>query len=308
MRPFLLAALLLALAAAPEAQSLRAAGPAVPLAGTPEAPLAHALWSPTGEALLASRPNHDGLWRLAVDGAMAQIHDGPAYAPEWSPDGTAILLRMALVDGLRRDHAVAVLDAASGEATRLSEWRAHMPTLPRWSPDGAQALLLGDAGAVERFETGRVAVAARGARGPAFLLAESGTVAADASGATALAPLNGARLLNLTPSPDRQRVAFEAMGGSLYVANADGSGLVDLGPGHRPTWSPDGAWVAFMRTEDDGHEMLAADLYAARADGSETIQLTRGAGLEMNPSWSPDGTRIAYDDGTTVYLLPLSAE
>ena len=304
MRLLLAAALLAAPLA--HAQSLRASGPAEPLAGTAGAPLAHAQWSPTGDGLLVSRPNHDGLWLATADGGLSALLEGPAYAPEWSPDGSAILLRTTRVDGIRRDHAVAVVDLASGETTRLSDWRAHMPTLPRWSADGTTALLAAEGGAVERFPTGREASAARGASGPAFLLVESGTVAADAAVARPLAPLGGQRLLNLTPSPDRQRLAFEAMGGNLYVANADGTGLTDLGVGYAPTWSPDGRWIAFMRTVDDGHSMLEADLWAARADGSETVQLTRSARLEMNPSWSPDGARIAFDDGETVYLLPVS--
>ena len=307
MRLLLLAALTAAPFLSPEAQSLRASGPAVPLAGSADAPLAHARWSPTGDALLATRPNHDGLWLVTPEGESRQVREGSAYAAEWSPDGTAILLRADRQDGPRRDHAVAMIDLASGETTLLSDWRATMPTLPRWSADGSQALLLEASGAVERFETGRAVEAGfAAASGSAFLLAESGTVAASAATDAPLAPLGGARLLNLTPSPNRQRLAFEAMGGNLYVVNADGSGLTDLGVGYEPTWSPDGQWVAFMRTEDDGHQMLAADLYAARADGSALVQLTDASGLEMNPSWSPDGTRLAFDDGQTVYLLPLS--
>ena len=309
MRLLLLAALAAAPALAPAAQGLRAAGPAVPLAGTPEAPLAHALWSPAGDALLASRPDHDGLWRLTPEGAARALHSGPAYGPEWSPDGAAVLLRVSREDGVRRDHAVAVLDAASGEATVLSDWRANMPTLPRWSADGTAVLLAERSGGAERFETGRAAPEAfAGAGGPAFLLAKGGVIAAEGSAARPLALPEGARVLNPVASPDRGRVAFEVVGGNLFVAHVDGSDAVDLGPGHRPTWSPDGRWVAFMRTEDDGHDFTAADLYAARADGSSLVRLTDASGLEMNPSWSPDGTRIAFDDGETVYLLPLTAE
>ncbi len=307
MRLLLLAALIAAPFVSPEAQSLRASGPAVPVAGSAEAPLAHPLWSPTGEWIAASRPDHQGLWLLTPDGGLSALASGSAYAPEWSPDGTALLLRTDRTDGRNRDHAVAMIDLASGETTLLSAWRGHMPTLPRWSADGSQALVLEASGAVERFETGRIPEASlTGGTGAAFLLAESGAVAASGAGERPLAPLGGTRLLNLTPSPDRQRLAFEAMGGNLYVAGADGSGLTDLGPGYRPTWSPDGQWVAFMRTTDDGHQMLSADLWAARADGSALVQLTDASGLEMNPSWSPDGARIAFDNGETVYLLPVS--
>lgn len=304
MRLLLFAALVASPFIAPEAQGLRASGPATPLAGTADAPLAHARWSPTGEWIAATRPDHQGLWLLTPDGGTTQVREGAGYAPEWSADGTALLLRADRQEGPRRQHAVALVDLASGETTLLTEWRDHMPTVPRFSADETEALVLGSDGQIERVATGRVA---SGARGATVLTSPTETIAADGAAKRPLAPAPGARLLNVTLSPDRQRLAFEVMGGGVEVMNVDGSGRVDLGEGHRPAWSPDGQWVAFMRASDDGYEITAADLWAARADGSETVRLTDARGLEMNPSWSPDGTRIAYDDGSTVYLLPVTS-
>ena len=313
MRLSLLAAALAApLLAAPagHAQSLRADGAPTALAGTADAPLAHARWSPAGDALAASRPDHTGLWRVALDGAARPLYDGAAYGAQWRPDGSALLIRADRWDGPRREHAAAVVDAATGEATVLGAWRAHMPTLPRWSADGSAALVLGPDGAAEALRAPLAAEASVAETAPdaAVLLPSlDGLAVATAAGVRVHAPIAGARLLNATPSPDGALVAFEVLGGGLHVARPDGSGLVALGPGHRPAWSPDGRWVAFMRTEDDGYAMTAADLWAARADGSAEVRLTRAPGLEMNPSWSPDGARIAYDDGQTVYLLPVTA-
>lgn len=302
MRRSLLAAALLAAPLA-QAQSLRADGPPVRLAGSAEAPLAHAEWSPTG-ALAASRPDSRGLW--LVDGGITRsLTDGPTFGFEWSPDGASILYRATREINARREHAVALLDVATGTTTLLTEWRASMPSLPRFSADGTAALLLSGS-EVESFATGSSASAVA-SDAPVVLAGPEAGVVARASGTVRFAPVDG-QVLNLVASPDRQRVAFEVLGGGLYVSDADGSGLVSLGTGHRPTWSPDGEWVAFMRTEDDGYALTSADLWAARADGLQTVHLTTAPGLEMNPAWRPDGAALAYDDGEALFLLPLASE
>src|SRR5208283_4295850 len=75
---------------------------------------------------------------------------------------------------------------------------------------------------------------------------------------------------------------------------------------------PDGRVVAYTRTEVD----LAGDAYRSAiwlvpADGGDPVQLTRGAGRDSAPRWSPDGRSLAFvsdRDGRPgqLYLLPLA--
>src|ERR1035438_969756 len=62
-------------------------------------------------------------------------------------------------------------------------------------------------------------------------------------------------------SPDGRRIAFESGRGldgmSIWLANADGSNLVQLTKGPEnyhgsPRWSPDGNWIAFDARGNDG--------------------------------------------------------
>ena len=72
---------------------------------------------------------------------------------------------------------------------------------------------------------------------------------------------------------------------SVAVVNADGSGFEVLAQGQgyaRPTWSPDGATLAFAAR--DG-------IWTVSANGSGTTLLIPGA---KEPAWAPDGTRIAF--------------
>lgn len=51
-------------------------------------------------------------------------------------------------------------------------------------------------------------------------------------------------------------------------------------------------------------------IYSMRADGSEVRRLTKDPGLRINPSWSPDGTQLAYesdrDGDSEIYVLDLA--
>jgi len=56
------------------------------------------------------------------------------------------------------------------------------------------------------------------------------------------------------------------------------------------TWaafSQDGKWIAYSSVPDGA-------LWRSRVDGSEPLQLTFAPATTSAPSWSPDGTRIAY--------------
>jgi Tol biopolymer transport system component len=119
-------------------------------------------------------------------------------------------------------------------------------------------------------------------------------------------PVKDGEILNLTVSPDCRKAAFEIIGGDMYVMNIDGTGLTNLGKGYRPSWSPDNNYLVYMITEDDGHRILSSDLYSIKIDGTEKTNLTNTSdNLEMNPDWSPDGKKIAYDvlDERAIYLM-----
>ena len=68
-----------------------------------------------------------------------------------------------------------------------------------------------------------------------------------------------------------------------------------LGWGDRPSWSPDGQWIAFSRAEDGRRSV-----YVVRPSGEdEHLLISPGSA----PAWAPDGRTIAYRTGCRIRLV-----
>lgn len=270
-------------------------------------------WSPDGTKLAFTEMRYHGLWVMNSDGSgLRQVSDEDAagFAFEWSSDSQMLLSRVAKFENNRRYNAVKVFNLATNETKQLTDYRTFMPGLPHWSASDDKVYMF-NRDQLEVFDTGKAApnAAAMKASAPIHFL-KDGNLAlgnlADMQYKT-FAPLAEQQYLNLVLAPDRSKVAFEVKGGNLHVMNVDGSGLIDLGPGHRPQWSPTSDYLVYMISGDDGHQFLAADIYTIKADGSEKTNVTNTAEvLEMNPSWGA-GNRIAFDvmDEGEIYVMEL---
>jgi Tol biopolymer transport system component len=107
-------------------------------------------------------------------------------------------------------------------------------------------------------------------------------------------------------SPDGTKIAFESFrdgSSEVYVMNADGTGVTRLtfapGEDRGTSWSPDGSRIAFHSARfpaavpGPGHSSL--EILTMNADGSDQVRLTENNFQDALASWSPDGTKIAFN-------------
>lgn len=229
--------------------------------------------------------------------------------PMWSPDGTRLLFRRVT----RRGTQACMITPAVDHAPRCAATGEN--TLPlRWHPDNAHfyaaltpfdaALFSAESGALVQPVDTRVDVLAY-SRDFRFGLVYSTEYTQHMSRITLDAPSQpqelviGARFSGApTFSPDSARVAFgalwlgdtdleiytvDAMNGSDWRKLTDNQQL-DMSP----TYSPDGAWIAFVSDRHQPPNRLSVpQLYIMRADGSEARRLTFSSLLHGDPTWKP---------------------
>jgi dipeptidyl aminopeptidase/acylaminoacyl peptidase len=194
--------------------------------------------------------------------------DGVAAKPDWSPDGRQIAFTL-------NECAIAMMDADGGNLHEIASDPGLCLGDANFTPDGA------------RLVYARIAL-------------EAGQIWSMKIDGSDQQFITDAGDVDPNVSPDGQKISFKGPpDGALFVANIDGSGIVQISPSisvsYKHDWSPDGQHLVVSDNSGPAPDE-AANVVTVRPDGSAWTYLTHyPAGFRANAGgYSPDGQWIVF--------------
>jgi len=251
-------------------------------------------WSPDGKLIVFSdKDGHDPysrqvpgyLWLVPSAGGEIRplTRAGDAVQPRFSPGGRRIAF-WGLHEGSGQRDVWTIAADATGEPERVPV--TEDPTMdwnPVWSPDGRSLYFASERGGTMNLWRVAIDQASGRTRGEP----EPVTTPSRTSGSVSFSR-DGTQMMYV--SSDRrstiQRFGLDPLAGR--VSEPPRPVLQAARVVYTQAISPDGEWIAF--TPLGGRE----DLFVVKSDGSGYRQLTDDAARDRGPSWSPDGSRIAF--------------
>jgi dipeptidyl aminopeptidase/acylaminoacyl peptidase len=231
------------------------------------------------------------LWMVSWDGAtdlrLTSTTDASESKPRWSPDGKYLAFLTARGDDEEKGKGAQVwlLDRRGGEASRLTDIKGGVSDFV-WSPDSARlALITSDPDPAD--EPDKIEGWKRKTVPP--IVINRYHFKDDAGG--------------YLQSLHNHLAMFDVTARTSTVLTADAFDAAS------PSWSPDGASIAFVSnraTDPDRTNDTHLFVIDAKAGAMPRQLTTVAADNGGHPSWSPDGKTIAYLQGDETRYLAYS--
>lgn len=238
------------------------------------------VWSPDGSQIAVTGDNYIGIWVADADGNnLRQVSESPGagYKMLWNSNQEITSTPYTVVDGKRMTR----IEQVNVSTASVKQVAPAMRNLKRSAVEGASSIYQ---------------IMLDEPQNATSMIAE-------------LSDYAGKWVINPVLSPDGSRIAFQIVTKGLFVCNADGSGLIELGKGSHASWLPDSRNLMMTCIVDDGHRFTSSDIYCVNVDKRSAVNITPTSDvIPVTIAVSPDGRRVAFDNDTdgAIYIINLN--
>ncbi|MBV9084532.1 MAG: PD40 domain-containing protein [Acidobacteriaceae bacterium] len=226
---------------------------------------------------VSDRTGSKEIWVMNWDGTdqRALTHYGSLTTfPSASPDGRIV----AFTSYAGGSPSIYMLSLDTARKFPFYNQRASMNAFVTFTPDSKQVIFSSTAGG------GAAQLFMANVDGSSFhRITSSGAIEVEPK----INPKTGTDMVDVS---DRSGLP------QIYHMNLEGADVQRLSAGTgeatNPSWSPDGAHIAFAWTK--GFEPGNYNIFVMDVATQQTTQLTANEGRNENPSWAPDGVHIVY--------------
>ncbi len=237
-------------------------------------------------AFTSNRDGNDEIYVMNADGSnQTRLTNNPFSdsRPTWSSDGK----RLAFVSDRDGNAEIYMMNVDGTGQMNLTSNLAE-DKFPTWSPDGRQIAFTSD----------------RDGNREIYVVNTDGSN---------LRRLTNDKAVDFVPawSPNGREIAFLSTRNyklsaytptDIFVVNADGGGLTNLSGKlgrfiFSLAWSPNGHRIALECGDPNDRGICVMDVqeHPQGIEGEKLIRLTSGRASDDNPTWSPDGLKIAFE-------------
>lgn len=238
------------------------------------------VWSPDGSQIAVTGDNFIGIWVADANGNnLRQVSESPGagYKMLWNNNQEITSTPYTVVDGKRMTR----IEQVNVSTASVKQVAPAMRNLKRSAVEGASSIYQ---------------IMLDEPQNATNMIAE-------------LSDYAGKWIINPVLSPDGSRIAFQIVTKGLFVCNADGSGLIELGKGSHASWLPDSRNLMMTCIVDDGHRFTSSDIYCVNVDKRSAVNITPTSDvIPVTIAVSPDGRRVAFDNDTdgAIYIINLN--
>lgn len=280
--------------------------------------------SPDGKFLALSSLKYAGIQLLDLStNQLTQVDESQAagWRMKWAPSSSALIFRGTKFDANnRKEHAIQLYNLNTAAKVQYTDWSHQAQGLPVFATNADEAVYFEKATSPSIQKNAVVAIDIKSEKRKVDSGLSAGSVAYQFSDASVYqfgqngsqtvvhSNENGYPILDVHTFND-EFIIIEEVGSPILRKNLKTGQIDELAQGEEAAISPDGQFLVFRYSMDDGHDYIYSELVLMNLSTKEIVdRYSSSEVMPFSPAWKADGSAIFFADRLNGSIYELQIE